>query len=73
MAEMGSGTDWWLLVFQASLALALGLSVIVQQNSGVIWLNAIFIDDGFGTLDDETLNTALERSIPLPTRCGRWV
>lgn len=46
--------------FQASLALALGLSDVVQQNSGGIKLDAIFIDEGFGTLDDETLNTALE-------------
>jgi hypothetical protein len=46
--------------FQASLALALGLSDVVQQNSGGIRLDAIFIDEGFGTLDDETLNTALE-------------
>ncbi|MEO4044890.1 SMC family ATPase [Hoeflea sp. CAU 1731] len=46
--------------FQASLALALGLSDVVQQNSGGIRLDAIFIDEGFGTLDDETLNIALE-------------
>jgi len=46
--------------FQASLALALGLSDVVQQNSGGIKLDAIFIDEGFGSLDDETLNTALE-------------
>lgn len=46
--------------FQASLAMALGLSDVVQQNSGGIKLDAIFIDEGFGTLDDETLNTALE-------------
>lgn len=46
--------------FQASLALALGLSDIVQRNSGGIKLDAIFIDEGFGTLDEDTLNTALE-------------
>jgi exonuclease SbcC len=46
--------------FQASLALALGLSDVVQQNSGGIKLDAIFIDEGFGTLDEDTLNTALE-------------
>jgi exonuclease SbcC len=46
--------------FQASLALALGLSDVVQQNSGGIKLDAIFIDEGFGTLDPETLDTALE-------------
>lgn len=46
--------------FQASLALALGLSDVVQRNSGGIKLDAIFIDEGFGTLDEDTLNTALE-------------
>lgn len=46
--------------FQASLALALGLSDVVQQNSGGIKLDAIFIDEGFGTLDEDTLNMALE-------------
>lgn len=46
--------------FQASLALALGLSDVVQQNSGGIKLDAIFIDEGFGTLDQETLGTALD-------------
>ena len=46
--------------FQASLALALGLSDVVQRNSGGIKLDAIFIDEGFGTLDEDTLNKALE-------------
>ena len=46
--------------FQASMALALGLSDVVQQNSGGIKLDAIFIDEGFGTLDQETLDTALD-------------
>lgn len=46
--------------FQASLALALGLSDVVQRDSGGIKLDAIFIDEGFGTLDEDTLNTALE-------------
>lgn len=46
--------------FQASLALALGLSDVVQRNSGGIKLDAIFIDEGFGTLDEDTLTVALE-------------
>ncbi|SNZ19018.1 SbcC/MukB-like Walker B domain-containing protein [Cohaesibacter gelatinilyticus] len=46
--------------FQASLALALGLSDVVEQNSGGIKLDAIFIDEGFGSLDEETLDTALD-------------
>ncbi|MBG6148607.1 DNA repair exonuclease SbcCD ATPase subunit [Labrenzia sp. EL_142] len=45
--------------------MALGLSDVVQQNSGGIKLDAIFIDEGFGTLDDETLSTALETLQPL--------
>ena len=46
--------------FLASLSLALGLSESVQRNSGGIRLDSIFIDEGFGSLDGETLNTAME-------------
>ena len=45
--------------FQASLALALGLADEVQENSGGIKLDTMFIDEGFGTLDSETLNKAM--------------
>ncbi len=44
--------------FKASLALALGLSDTVQSTSGGIELNTIFIDEGFGTLDSDSLETA---------------
>ena len=37
--------------FLASLALALGLSDVVQSQSGAIRMEAMFIDEGFGTLD----------------------
>ncbi len=43
----------------ASLSLALGLSDIVQAESGGIRLGAIFIDEGFGHLDDQALDGAL--------------
>lgn len=45
--------------FLTSLSLALGLSDIVQQTSGGIELKAMFIDEGFGTLDGDTLDTAI--------------
>ncbi len=46
--------------FMASLALALGLSDVVQERSGGIRLEAMFIDEGFGTLDENALRQALE-------------
>ena len=46
--------------FQASLSLALGLSDIVQMNAGGIQLDSMFIDEGFGTLDTETLASVMK-------------
>lgn len=46
--------------FMAALALALGLSDIVQNTAGGIRLDTIFIDEGFGSLDTETLDQALQ-------------
>lgn len=46
--------------FLVSLALALGLSDVVQHRAGGRKLDALFIDEGFGSLDNTTLDTALE-------------
>ena len=46
--------------FMASLALALGLSDVVQAGSGGIRMDSMFIDEGFGSLDENALNRALE-------------
>lgn len=46
--------------FYASLALALGLSDVVQMHSGEKKLDALFIDEGFGTLSPDVLDKALE-------------
>ncbi|UCR89830.1 AAA family ATPase [Mycetocola spongiae] len=46
--------------FLASLALALGLAEVVSQRAGGIRLDTLFIDEGFGSLDQETLDIAME-------------
>ncbi|MGB0120139.1 MAG: SMC family ATPase, partial [Solirubrobacterales bacterium] len=45
--------------FYASLSLALGLAEVVQQESGGRRLETLFIDEGFGTLDSETLDQVM--------------
>ena len=52
-------------LFLASLALALGLAEVIQNESGGISLETIFIDEGFGSLDTETLDIALTTLIDL--------
>ena len=49
--------------FLASLSLALGLAAVVRNNAGGIKLDTIFIDEGFGSLDAETLDSAISTII----------
>ena len=51
--------------FKASLALALGLADVVQSHTGGIQLDTMFIDEGFGTLDLESLDAAIECLVDL--------
>jgi exonuclease SbcC len=58
--------------FLASLSLALGLADVVQSYSGGISLDTIFVDEGFGTLDPESLDFAMKALIDLQ-KGGRLV
>lgn len=59
--------------FMTSLALALGFSDIIQQDAGGIQLDSMFIDEGFGTLDPETLEQALRLLDQLSTNSNTLV
>ncbi|MGG7163431.1 AAA family ATPase [Clostridium ihumii] len=51
--------------FKASLAMALGLADVVEAYAGGIELDTMFVDEGFGTLDPESLDNAIECLIGL--------
>ena len=56
----------------AALSLALGLSDVVQSYAGGIKLEALFIDEGFGSLDQESLDAAIKVLIDLQAS-GRMI
>lgn len=58
--------------FMAALAMALGLSDVVQAYAGGIRLDTLFIDEGFGSLDPESLDLAVRTLIDLQAS-GRMV
>ena len=58
--------------FMAALAMALGLSEVVQAYAGGIKLDTLFIDEGFGSLDPEALDLAIRTLIDLQSS-GRMI
>lgn len=59
--------------FMASLSLALSLSEIISQKAGGVELDSMFIDEGFGTLDPESLSLALRILTSLSSNSHRLI
>ncbi len=58
--------------FNASLALALGMTDVIQAHQGGVSIEMMFIDEGFGSLDEESLNKAVATLIDLQ-KSGRMI
>ncbi|MGJ9457274.1 AAA family ATPase [Oceanobacillus sp. CF4.6] len=58
--------------FNASLSLALGMSDVIQSFQGNISIDTMFIDEGFGSLDEESLTKAIDTLIDLQ-QSGRMI
>lgn len=58
--------------FNASLCLALGMSDVIQAHQGGVSIEMMFIDEGFGSLDEESLGKAIAALVDLQ-RAGRMI
>ncbi|WP_432357979.1 AAA family ATPase [Sporosarcina sp. UB5] len=58
--------------FNASLSLALGMADVIQSYQGAVSIETMFIDEGFGTLDEEALQKAVDTLIDLQ-KSGRMI
>jgi len=58
--------------FHASLSLALGMADVMQEMNGGIQIDTMFIDEGFGSLDEESLQKAIDALVQLQ-RTGRLI
>ena len=58
--------------FNASLCLALGMADVIQSFQGNVAIDTMFIDEGFGSLDEESLNKSIDTLVDLQ-KSGRMI